>query len=269
MIKTICKRAMISALIIYVVLLGLMFAFQRKLQYHPSGKIFKISEYSLSGFKEKFLVTEDHKKILAWYKPSKAGHKLIVYFHGNAGNLGERAHKFDDFAKDGFGVLAISYRGYAGSEGKPTEKGLIKDGEAALKFLFESNYNLQDLIFFGESLGSGVAVQLAARFNPYALILESPFSSAASVGQKTYWFAPVGLLMKDKFKSIKFAPKVFSPVLIFHGTADKVVPYSEGQKLFAAFNSQKKFVSVDNAGHLDFSDDFLTDEMGKFLGDLM
>lgn len=255
---------MLYALLIYVVLLMLMFIFQRHLQYHPMGKIGKVSDYFLDGFVEKILVTNDQKKILAWYKPAPNKAKLIIYFHGNAGNLGDRAHKFLAFDKAGFGVLAISYRGYSGSEGSPTESGLMLDAESALKFVLDQNYQLQDLIFFGESLGSGIATQLAARFDPYAVILESPFSSAESVGQGTYWFVPVKLLLRDKFESIKFAPKISAPVLIFHGTADKVVPYDEGKKLFNAIKSEKKFVAVEGAGHLDFAEDFLILEMNQF-----
>ena len=267
--KLICKKLIITALIFYVFLLVFMFVFQRGLQYRPSGKMLSVSYYGLGGFREKILVTQDQQKILAWYKEPRVGQKMIVYFHGNSGNLGARAHKFNDFADSGFGVLAISYRGFAGSEGKPSEQGLIKDGEAAIKFLTDNNYQLQDLIFFGESLGSGVAVQMAAKFTPYALILESPYSSITAVAQRTYWFIPAGLLLRDKFESIKFAPKIAAPVLIFHGTKDRVVAYSEGKKLFKSFKSQKDLIKVKGAGHLDFTDDFLVDEMNKFLSNVI
>ena len=258
---------MIATVLSYVTLLGLMFLFQRKLQYLPNGHITKISDYSLEGFEEKTLTTSDNQKILSWYKAALPEEKLIVYFHGNAGNMADRSYKFDDFAANGFGVLAISYRGYSGSEGKPTEKNLIADSEAALNFLLDNNYTLQDLIFYGESLGSSVAVQLAARFDPYALILESPFSSAADIGQKPYWFMPVKLMMHDKFESIKFTSKISAKTLIFHGTADEVVPYSQGQELFNSFESKKKFITLQEAGHLDFSSDFLINEMNIFLKD--
>ncbi len=256
---------MLFTLSVYLILLAAMFVFQRYLQYHPSGKIEQVLSYSLDGFIEKTLTTSDDKKILAWYKPASENGKLIIYFHGNAGNLGDRAHKFAAFSKSGFGVLAISYRGYPGSEGTPSESGLVKDSEAALKFALDQNYHLQDLIFFGESLGSGVAVQLASRFDPYSVILESPFSSIASVAQKIYWYVPVNLLLRDKFESQKFAPKISAPVLIFHGNNDQVVPYVEGQKLYEVIKARKKFISVEGAGHLDFSDEFLIEEMKKFL----
>ncbi len=256
---------MIFAVIAYGVLLILMFVFQRNLQYRPAGQISEISSYGLQGFVEKKLTTASGKEILAWYKEAPQNSKLILYFHGNAGNLGDRAHRFAAFAQAGFGVLAISYEGYSGSEGKSSEVALIQDSEAALKFVLDQNYMMHDLIYYGESLGSGVATQLASRFDPSAVILESPYSSIASVAQKTYWFVPVKLLLKDKFESIKYAAKITAPLLIFHGTQDQVVPYLEGKKLYEAVKSDKKLISVSGAGHLDFSDEFLVAEMQKFL----
>jgi uncharacterized protein len=260
------RKLMLVLLTIYLTLVGFLFIFQRKLQYIPMGKLGNISEYNLDQFEEKILTTSDNTKILAWYKKPELGQKIIVHFHGNAGNLGDRSHKFDAFAKSGFGVLAITYRGYPGSTGKPSEKGFIEDGIAALHFLCEENgFEPKDLILFGESIGSGVATQLAANANFAAVILEAPFSSAASVAQKIYWFVPVKWMLKDKFESIKSAPQIISPTLIFHKTKDHVVPYSEGKKLFEAIQSPKKFVTVEGFGHVDFEDEFLVKEMKDFL----
>ncbi len=252
---------LLTFLATYLLLLAFLFFFQRQLQYVPMGKVAQIPQ----GFTSETLTDADGLKFLAWHHAAKKGEKIILYFHGNAGNIGDRGSKFSALAESGFGVLAISYRGYFGSEGKPSEAGLIKDGEAALKFLFDQGYKTSDIILFGESLGSGVAVQLAARSEFSAIILESPFSSIASVGQKKYWFAPVKLLLKDHFDSEKFAPEITSPVLVFHGTADQVVPFFEGKKLFEKIKSPKKFIEVQGAGHLDFSEEFLVREITNFL----
>jgi len=260
-------EAVLTIGLIYVLLLTFLFVFQRKLQYIPLGKIQNIATYHLDKFEEKILVADDSTKILFWYRVPEKGEKIILYFHGNAGNLGDRAFKFDVFSHSGFGVLAIAYRGYSGSEGKPSEDVLIKDAQMALQFLLTQGYQKKDIILFGESLGSGIATQLAAKHEVAAVVLESPFSSIISVAQKRYWFAPISLLLKDKFESIKFAPKILSPVLIIHGTSDGVVPYSEGQKLFAAVNSRKKFLTVEGAGHLKFGEYFLVLEMKKFLAE--
>lgn len=257
---------MFAALVVYLFILVFLFIFQRNLQYHPNGVITSLESYDLKNFEEKILTTKDDLKILSWYKkPSNKNEKIILYFHGNAGNMGDRAHIFKKISLNEFGVLAISYRGYFGSEGKPSEAGLIMDAEAALNFLFTEGYKSQDIIFFGESLGSGVATQLAEKFSPYALILESPFSSIVNVAKKSYWFVPVDLILKDKFESIKYITKVSAPILIFHGTNDNVVPYREGEKLFNAINSPKKFITIQDGGHLNFGDEFLIKEIKNFL----
>ncbi|MES2961146.1 MAG: alpha/beta fold hydrolase [Pseudomonadota bacterium] len=260
-------KFMIPVILFYLSLLIFLFIFQRSLQYMPSGKIQKISSYLLEGFVEKILTTSDGTRILAWYKPAEKGKKTILYFQGNAGNLGDRAHKFSVFAQDGFGVLGIVYHGYPGSEGKTSEAALIDDAKTALEFLSQQNIEKENIILFGESLGSGIAVQLAAKEKFAAVTLESPFSSAVSVAQKRYWFVPVSLLLKDKLESIKFASEITSPTLIFHGTADQIVDYSEGKKLFDAINAPKKLITVEGAKHLDFKEEFLLEEMKKFLAE--
>lgn len=263
------KKMIFAIAFIYLILVITLFSFQRKLQYHPQGDATKIAYCSPPGFEKKYLTTTDGVKILAWYQKPKTPHnKIILYFHGNAGNFSEREHKFQSFVKNKLGVLAISYRGYPGSEGSPSELGLIKDADAALVFLLDQGYKPKDIIFYGESLGSGVAIQLAARINPAAVILESPFSSIANVAKKTYWFVPVNLILKDKFESIKYVSNITAPVLIIHGTADQVVPYSEGKKLFDAIISPKRFIAVEGAGHLKFEDKFLMEEMQKFFTEM-
>jgi len=244
----------------YLALVALLFVYQRNLQYLPSGKISETP----ADFEEKILTTEDGIKILSWFHAPKKDQKIIVYFHGNAGNLSGRIEKFETFIKNGFGVLAISYQGYPGSEGAPSETGLINDGKAALDFLLDAGYMPKDFILFGESLGSGVAVQLAAKIDVAAVVLESPYSSIAAVAKKTYWFVPVDLILKDKFDSAKYAAKISAPVLVFHGTADDVVPFSEGKKLFDLITAPKKFIEVQGAKHLGFPNDFLVAQMKSF-----
>ena len=268
------KKSIYALLVFYFTLLTFFFLFQRNIEYSPRGKVYEISNYDLPNFRTESLVAADGAKLLAWYSsPSSIGQKIILHFHGKGGNLANRAHKLRSFAQNGFGVLAITYRGYPGSSAeKPTESGLLLDANAALKFLFDLGYKPSDIIFFGESLGSGVALKLAATLEktsqPFAIVLESPFSSIASVAQKKYPFLPVNLILHDDFKSDIFVKKVYAPILIFHGTSDSIVPYEEGQKLFAAINSQKKFVTIQNAGHLNFGDDFLIIEMSKFFNEI-
>lgn len=267
-IKSLC-----TFIVFYLTLVGFFFFFQRDIQYSPRGRVYEISRYDLPNFTEKTIIAEDDAKLLGWYSPPAPNQKIILYFHGKGGNLADRAHKFKSFAKNGFGVLAITYRGYPGSgSDQTTENGLLLDAKAALKFLLDLGYKSNDIIFFGESLGSGVALELAAMLpqstKPFSIVLESPFSSIASVAKNKYWFLPVDLILHDTFDSESFVKSISAPILILHGTNDKIVPYSEGQKLFAAINSQKKFVTVQNAGHLNFGDEFLIVEMIKFFNEI-
>jgi fermentation-respiration switch protein FrsA (DUF1100 family) len=264
--KTYFKQIMLILICIYAVLLVSIYAFQRKLQYHPLGKIQKPYFYHLNGFVIKKLLTKDHHEILSWYKkPSDKNSKIIVYFHGNAGNMGDRSDKFKNFAEAGYGIMAISYSGYYGSSGNISEETLINNGKAAFDFCYQQGYKPQDIILFGESLGTGIAVQLAAATKFFAVILESPYSSITSVAQKIYWFIPVKLILKDRFESIKYLPNITSPVIIFHGTADNVVPYQEGQKVFAAIKSPKELVTVKGAKHVKFDHKFMLGKISQFL----
>lgn len=263
------KAMLLLGIFLYFLILVLLFLFQRKLQYVPMGEALPVAKYQLEGFEEIILTTEDETKILSWFKaPDKIEQKIVLYFHGNAGNLGDRVEKFRSFVKSGYGVMAISYRGYSGSEGSPSQQGLVNDARSAFKFLLDQGYLAKDIILYGESLGSGVAMQLAAKFDFDAVILESPFSSITSVAQRTYWFVPVKLLLRDKFDSIKLTSKISSPVLIIHGKKDEVVPYEEGQKLYNAIKGKKRFITVEEAGHVSFDDDFVVREVSRFLEEM-
>jgi hypothetical protein len=245
----------------YLLLLAFLYFFQRNLQYLPIGKVLQTPDI----FRSEILTDADGLRFLTWYHPSPKNGKIILYFHGNAGNISDRTTKFLSLIDAGFGILAPSYRGYLGSEGKPSEDGLIKNGKAALKYLHEQGYEDSEIVLFGESLGSGVAVQLAAEAEFGGLVLESPFSSIVSVAQSKYWFAPISLMIKDRFDSEKFAPLIKSRTLIFHGTNDQIVPFLEGKKLFEVIKSPKKFIEVQGAGHLDFPEEFLVREIKDFI----
>ena len=258
-------RIILSIIMIYISICSMLFIFQRKLQYVPSGTLENLSYYNLDGFVKETLTTKDGITLTAWFKAPLKQEKILVYFHGNAGNLGGRAEKFDVFSKNSnYGIFAISYRGYPGSTGKPTEKGLLQDALAATDFLESKGYSAKDFILYGESLGTGLAIQHALKIKPFGLVLESPYSSIANVARKSYWYAPIDLLLKDRFDSIKYIPEIETPVIIFHGNKDSVVPYQEGKIVFEGFNSRKKLITFSNAGHLDFDEKLLIKEIDVF-----
>jgi fermentation-respiration switch protein FrsA (DUF1100 family) len=196
------------------------------------------------------LKTEDGESLLAWSIPPAPGRPLILYFHGNAGGLDLRVERFRAMAEAGIGLLAIEYRGYASSTGSPSEHGLKLDGEAAFTAAIASGIAPDRIVPLGESLGSGVAVALAARHKVGALVLDSPYSSIADVAAATYWFVPVRALLRDPFRNELLIGSVQAPTLIVHGTKDAVVPIRFGEKLFGLANSPKDFWRVEGAAHL-------------------
>ena len=172
---------------------------------------------------------------------------MILYFHGNGGALRHRGDRFRGLTADGTGLVALSYRGYSGSTGRPTEAGLMEDAEAAYAFA-AARYPPERIALWGESLGSGVAVALAAEKPVGWVVLEAGFSSAADVGAGVYWFVPVRLLMKDQFRSDLRIGKVTAPVLVLHGDRDNIVPIALGERLYALINAPKRFVRFPGGG---------------------
>ncbi len=238
----------LTAVAIFGVVVLLAYLGQRSLQYHPDRTRTLPAMAGLPAAEEIEPTTADGETVIVWHVAPKGGRPVVLYFHGNGGSLAWRAERFRSFTADGTGLVALSYRGYGGSSGSPTEAGLIADAEAAYGFA-AGRYPGERIAVWGESLGTGVAVALAASHKVSRLILETPFTSAADVGAQAYWFLPVQLLMKDAFRSDQRIGKVTVPLLIVHGTADAVVPFGFGQKLFALANEPKRFVRLEGGGH--------------------
>lgn len=235
---------------LYVAFAGAMFLFQRHLQYHPDTRRIAPAEAGLAGFEAVEIETSDGKRLASWFAAPRKGRSFVVYFQGNAGSIADRADRFRLFQQAGYGVLALGYRGYGGSTGSPTEAGLLADGEAALAWLAARGIVPERTVLFGESLGSGIAVPLAVEHKPAALILDSPFTSAADVARRQYWFLPVGLLMRDQFRSADMIGSLHSPLFVFQGTADTIVPITLGRQLFALAPEPKEMVELPGAGHV-------------------
>jgi len=226
-----------------------MYVFQRKLQYHPKNKGLTPASVGISGASVETLTTADGEKIILWYASAKAGLPTILYFHGNAGEIGDRPLRFNYYHARGFGVAYLSYRGFGGSSGSPSEAGLIADATAAYEWLIAKGVEPGKIGLLGESLGSGVAVQLAAKREVGAVALEAPYTSTVEVAAKIYWWLPVHVLMKDQFKSIDFIAAVVAPLLIIHGEEDRLIPVDFGKRLFAAANQPKELEVVESLGH--------------------
>ena len=267
---TALKWILIAGVFGYAAVLALMYFAQRSLMYFPDVARTPPAAVGLGQAEEVSLQTTDGEKIIAWHVPPRDGKPVVLYFHGNGGALVLRAGRFRKLVADGTGLLALSYRGFGGSTGSPSETGLLEDAETAYRFA-TARYEASRLAVWGESLGSGVAVALAAKHPVGAVILEAPFTSAADAGAGHYPFLPVRLLIKDPFYSDRRIADVRAPVLIMHGAHDTIVPIALGEKLFGLIPGPKQFVRFADAGHNNLEDfgasrialEFLTKTLGE------
>jgi fermentation-respiration switch protein FrsA (DUF1100 family) len=242
------KSVLVFALVFYLGLVGMLYFLQRSLMYFPDRSRTPPAAAGFPQAAEEVLDTADGEKIIAWHVPPRGDKHVVLYFHGNGGSLSYRVHRFRPLVADGTGLIALSYRGYGGSSGSPTEAGLIADAEAAYRFA-AARYPAARLVPWGESLGTGVAVALAAGLPVGRLILESPFTSAVDIAASVYPFVPVRMLMKDQFRSDERIGKVKAPVLVMHGARDDVIPVRFGERLYAMANEPKHFVRFPAGGH--------------------
>ena len=245
-------RILAVGFLTYGALVGLLAVFQRQLMYFPDTHKPEPADFGVPEMVEVSVKTKDGLDLLAWYRaPRSDALPVILYFHGNAGHIGFRAAKVRPYIDAGFGVLLLSYRGYAGNPGKPTEEGLYQDGRAAVAFVAEEGIPARRTVLYGESLGSGVAVQLATEGTPGAVVLEAPFTSAADIAASRFPFAPVRYLLWDRFDSMAKIADVKAPLFFLHGERDRVVPVGNGRKLFTAAPEPKSAAYFAAAGHND------------------
>jgi len=247
---TTVKWILIFVLVGYGGLVALLYFMQRSLQYFPETFRTPPAAAGFPEAEEVMLDTADGERVIVWHVPPRGDKPVVLYFHGNGASLRWRVERFRELTADGMGLVALSYRGYGGSSGSPSEAGFIADANAAYAFAV-ARYPAQRIVVWGESLGTGVAVALAAEQPVGHVVLESPFTSAADVGAERYWFAPVRLLMKDQFRSDLRIGKVTAPVLVLHGDRDHVVPFVFGERLYAMINAPKQFVRFPGLGHND------------------
>lgn len=267
--RRILKLLAIGALSVYVAVLVLLYVQQRQLLYPRNPARAEIASANLPRAEETELATIDGEKLIAWVVPPREGKPVLLFFHGNAGNFANRGRqsRFRLLTEDGTGLFAVSYRGYGGSTGSPSEDGLALDARAAYAAA-AARFGADRLVGYGESLGTGVVLKLAAGAPLKAVILEAPYMSTASVAQLRYPYVPVGMLMKDQFRSDLVIGKVKAPLLILHGQRDSVIPFSQGEALFALANPPKRFISFPQGDHNDLRTHGSIPEVQRFLADL-
>ena len=247
------KWLIAGAVILYGGFVVLLYAAQRRLQYFPDRQRTSPRAVGLPEAEEVVLDTADGDRVIVWHVPPRPGRPVFLYFHGNGGSLRWRDERFRALIADGSGLVALSYRGYGGSSGQPTEMGLIEDAAAAYAFA-AARYPAERIVLWGELLGSALAVAIAAEKPVGYLVLEAPFTSAVDVGAQHYRFVPVRLFMKDQFRSDLRVGKVSAPVLVVQGENDTTVPLTLGERLYGLIRGPKRFVRIAGAGHNDLGD---------------
>ena len=233
-----------------LLLLALLWTAQRRLIYFPTHAV----PAAPRGAVEVSFETDDGLTLSGWFVDASSDAAVIV-FNGNAGNRAYRAPLAAELARAGLSVLLFDYRGYGGNPGVPTETGLRADARAARAWLAE---RATRIVYFGESLGAGVAVRLAVDHPPAALILRSPFTSLNDMAARHYPYLPARLLLRDRYASIDRIADVCAPLLVVAGERDSIVPAAHSRRLFEAGRDPKRFVVIPGADHNDL--DMLTGE---------
>jgi fermentation-respiration switch protein FrsA (DUF1100 family) len=249
------RRILVSIIIViasvYVGVAGILYAYQRDFIYFPDMQRPIARLAGVKPLREIELVTSDGLRLLAWYVPPPEGKPVLIYFHGNGGNIGYRSPRLSEFTSAGLGVLMPEYRGYGGNEGQPTEVGLYADATAAMAFLQSEGVGAERIIVYGESLGTGVATRVASEHQVAALVLEAPYTSITAMAALQFSFLPVNLMLSDRYDSLSRIAEVRAPILIFRGERDEIVPPALGCELFEAAREPKEFWAVPEAGHND------------------
>jgi uncharacterized protein len=260
------KSILVFLLVGYGAMVALAYFAQRALMYFPDRTRTPPALAGLPEAEEVVIETADGEKLVAWHVAAAEGKPVVLYFHGNGGALVHRVDRFRGLIANGNGLVALSYRGYGGSSGSPSEEGLLADAAAGYAFA-AARYPAQRIALFGESLGTGVAIWLATEKPVARLLLQAPYTSIVDVAVAAYPFLPARLLLKDRYRSDERVGGVTAPVLVLHGERDRVVPIQYGERLYALIRAPKKFVRFPEGGHVDLDRQGALDIIRSFLAE--
>lgn len=225
---------------------------ERAMMYAPDPTHVNPADAGLPQVEERLLSTPDGERLVTWYGAAKPGDPTLLYIHGNAGTLEGRAERIGNYLKLGRGVLIMAYRGYSGSTGKPSETANVADAQLAHEYLRSVGVPASDILIYGESIGSGVGVQVAAEKDVGGIILDAPYTSIVDVAELHYPYLPARLLMRDRYETLeKHLPKVRAPVFVIHGERDGTIPVAMGRKIAAGAPMGGEIVTFPEAGHTD------------------
>ncbi len=244
------KVVIVVALALYAMAVVVMYAAQRRFIYFPEPGRTSPAAAGLPDVSERIIATPDGEKVVAWYGKAQRGQPTLLYFQGNGGTLELRSETISRYLARGRGMFMMSYRGFSGSTGAPSEAANVADAKLAYDTLIKDGVSPDDIILYGESLGTGVAIQVAREKMVAGVILDSPYTSILELASQYYPWLPVSLLLEDRYESIRYIRDVHVPIFILHGEADDVVPVEMGRRLFAAANEPKELKTIPGGGHV-------------------
>ena len=212
--------------------------------------------------------TSDKLKLVSWFcAPTDPSKPVILFFMGDTGGLADRVSDFKPYFDRGYGIFLLGYRGFGGNPGKPSEKGLYRDARGAIAWLGEHGYKHSDIVLYGHSLGTGIAVQMATEIKAYAVVLEAPYTTLPDTVELNVPFAPANWFMKDRYDNMAKIAQIRSPLLILQGDQDEVIPEKQGKALYKAAPAPKLAHFIPNGGHTDLYDYGAAKMVMQFLDD--
>jgi len=252
------------AISIYALLAVVLYLFQGRMVFLSNfpGRELTASPGDIGlNYEDVSLTTADNERLHGWYIPAEDSSGVVLFFHGNAGNISHRLDSLRIFNETGLSTLIIDYRGYGQSTGKTSERGTYLDAQAAWDYLVDHRgISPGRIIIFGRSLGGAVGAWLGVHNNPAGLIIESSFSSGADMARRLYPFLPASLITRLKYPVVEYAGRLNSPVLVIHSIHDEIIPFSMGQAIYAAVNQPKEFLQIQgdhNNGFLISKGDYM------------
>ena len=257
--------AVSSVVLAYFIIILFVYFYQRNLLYHPSENNY-LNDKITFNYEEILIETDKKIKLKSWFiKKDLDKFKTILIFHGNAGNLFNRVYKLNELNKLDVNILLISWRGFSGNKGKPTEKNLYRDADESVKWLNNQGVISKNIILYGESLGTGVATELGTSNAFGGIILESPFTSIANAAKIYYPYLPVSIILKDRYDSIGKIKNINTPIFIMHGKMDNIVPQQMGLELFEKANNPKYSYFPEDDDHMMNYNKQLLNEIKLFI----
>ncbi len=243
------KKALIIAVLVYVMLMVVLFFMQRKFMYPAPSEHPRLASTSLTMMEEVEIKTANDETVIAWWHPPEESEKVVMFFHGNGSSVYDGRFIYQHLIEQGFGVLGAEYPGYPFSSGSPSQKGLVSAAIGQYEFIAEQGISGEDIYLYGTSLGAGISAQLASQREIGKIVMEAPFNSMMDMVRMRMPLFAIPPFIRDKYYSDKALKDVSVPMLWIHGTADPVIPMKQGQKLYDGYQGPKRSLIINGGGH--------------------